>query len=361
MKLLSLEISRLKNYLANNTLIFLVYMVGSIACILTFIYFYGNGVAYKVNSAKNDILYRTYTVNFTSPANIDIDTIQKILTDKGDIISFQHTISVSNVSGENIMGGQNISEYYLMAYYRDNFEISLKRGKKAFNTDGKQVIVPSEFLSSGADLAYININDTELDIIGESYLNDTFIIPYDFFYGRYSVDVINILLHDKPTTEENKSYVSMLSKMFPNVMISDPSVYYTSDTADSVSNIAYLCVMFLICFFTFSLLMKYIIEVNNRENIICIIVGARRRTTAALMILDNLTVISVSLICAITLHIILYNSLFQNINIYGGIVYTLFDYIIIAAVILVISEIPMLFIIRKYYCQSAVKSSVDYA
>lgn len=360
MKLASLEISRLKNYFMNNTLIFITYMVGSIACILTFIYFYGNGVAYKVNSVKNDIPYRSYTVSLKSPAIIDSDITERMFIKEGVVISYSRVISAVDISGENIMPKNNTGEYYLEAYYNNNFEIPLKRGDNTFHTD-TQVIVPSGLISSNSFSDIIKINDIEMKITGESYLNDTFIVSFEFFTGRYSVEFINILLSKKLPTEENAAFVSELSKIFPDAVISDPSSYYTADTADSATNIAYLCIMFIICFFTFTLLMKYIIEVNNRENIIYIIVGASRRTTAVLIILDNLIVISTSLVCAVTLHKVLYKALFQNINIYDGITYTWYDYAVIAGLIILLSEIPILFIARKYYRQSAVMNNAEYA
>lgn len=369
MKILSLILSRFFNYLKINKIIFLVYLIGSIACCITFIYFYGNSVAYKVNEAKDDTLYKQYRITMSEPILYTDDLTEKISNDNEDEILLFSSIKIENIYNEAIITNKsNNIDYFIVASVYDNAKIYLKRGTNKFignnagNNNADSIIIPSNILKTGSDLNTIYVNNKTYTIIGESNNINRFYLSYADYIknSNYLTSYFEINLSKRLSESDNLQYVSKLYNIFQDSIINEPSKYYTDDNSDSIANITYLCIIYVICFFTFSFLIKYMIELNYVENIIYSIVGASKKKIIFLIFIDNMLIMSSALIISILIHILTYNSIFEALNVYQGISYNCYDYFIVFIIVLFISEIPMLPIALKYNNQTITKSNGDY-
>lgn len=67
MKTLRLVASRFFLYFTNNKIIFVLFLLGGIACSIAFIHFYGNGTSYKKVQAEDNASLRYYALEFQQP------------------------------------------------------------------------------------------------------------------------------------------------------------------------------------------------------------------------------------------------------------------------------------------------------
>lgn len=79
MKTLRLAISRILTYFSENKTIFVLYFIGTISCVIMMIYYYGNTLNYMTgNSSFDDIEFRKYSVDLSSPTEVTENTIEEL-------------------------------------------------------------------------------------------------------------------------------------------------------------------------------------------------------------------------------------------------------------------------------------------
>jgi len=353
-KFLSLALSRIGNYFRQQRLFFCIYLVGSIACILTFAYFLGNGVTYKVNSAQNDIAYRTYTLSFQNAVSVDRTLLHNICDDVG-MIRVEAFLSSEdlNEDAENLTIHQDT--YYITSYYPEAYSLNLKRGSYAPDQIGS-IIVPGNLLKSGSSQEQITVQSHEYKITGENLDSSSFVVSIDDFSSEFAAYRITLLTHEILSENDSQILIEKLKQQLPTAEIEDPHRIVDKDKNESVSNIVYLSFMLLICLFTFSMLMQYMIEQNTKEIVVYSVVGANQRQIAGMLLLDNLMISGIAVIIAIILHIALYDTVFAAINIFDGLQYTWKDYSVLAILVLILSEIPMIPMIHKLHNHSTAQN-----
>lgn len=350
--------SRIKNYLCQQRLFFSVYMVGSIVCIITFAYFLGNGVTYKVNAARNEASYRTFNIAFNYSQPVNSELLDK-LTDKVDTIRLESILDSKEISlPQPEMITKHYEAYSIYAYYPELPKLNLKRNLAEEFLSG-MVVIPTDFLKSGTKISEITIGSNAYRVLSESVNDDSFIISCDDFFRAWKADRIQLLTKKVLGANDRKQFSEKLQNLFPDATIDGPSDAIKEGINHSATNIIYLSIMFLICLSTFSLLMQYMIEQNIKEIITYSIVGASPKQIAGLLMLDNLLISGMSVCLAIIIHMALYNSVFVLINIYENIKYTFADYILLAVLVIALSEVSMIPTTYKLFRRSTMQNIND--
>lgn len=79
MKTLRLAFSRIFTYFSENKIIFILYFIGVIACVIFMLFFYGNVLNSKTGQTQYDELdFKTYYVSFATPTEITPETLEKL-------------------------------------------------------------------------------------------------------------------------------------------------------------------------------------------------------------------------------------------------------------------------------------------
>lgn len=217
---------------------------------------------------------------------------------------------------------------------------------KTLSINGKELTVKT--IKNGGYYAFIPANAFfKLDLAGSS--------NFEFF---------NFVLNNRLSTDDNRHfrenltnllYDNSVGKVTPSV--SDPY----EDTADQGQNykntiMSYfllLCLIFAVSFIFCAMLFNYIARKNMYENIIYTIVGAKKGTVLLVSLLENIVLSLISSVVAVIIHILLYNSVFSLINRYE-ISYGVSDYLIITALVTILSAVIML----PFFISISSKSSV---
>lgn len=355
---MTMAFSRIKNYLCQYRLFFSVYLLGSVVCIMTFAYFLGNGVTYKVNAARNDASYRTFSIVFSRPQSVNPASLDRV-RDKADTIRLESAVSNAEIALSQPEGMTKKQEVYrIYAYYPATPRLELKKGRSEKLSSG-EVIVPADFLKSGAEISEIAIGSDAYKVSGESVNDDSFILSCDDFFRACRADKIQLLTKRVLRTNDREQLSEELRELFPDAEIDGPDDAIQDGIGQSAVNIAYLSVMFLICLSTFSLLMQYMIEQNIREIVTYSIVGASPGQIAGLLMLDNFLISGASACLAILLHAALYDAVFVRINIYENITYTLADYGLLAVLVIALSEVSMLPTVCRLFRRPAAQNMTD--
>lgn len=131
MKTLRIAISRIFTYFSENKIIFILYFIGTISCIIMMIYYYGNTLNYMTGySPFDDIEFRKYKVAFSSPTEVTEDTIEKLkeFEQKYGIQDIELT-TIIDLDGNNIEFSSNdeaINDYWVKKLEIATHQIQIK-------------------------------------------------------------------------------------------------------------------------------------------------------------------------------------------------------------------------------------------
>lgn len=194
-------------------------------------------------------------------------------------------------------------------------------------------------------------------------------IPANTFFkldlaGSYNFEFFNFVLKNRLSTDDNRHFRENLTNLLYDNSVGKvtPSVSNPyEDTADHGQNykntiMSYfllLCLIFTVSFIFCAMLFNYIARKNMYENIIYTIVGAKKGTVLLISLFENVVLSLISSVVAVIIHISLYNSVFSVINRYE-ISYGISDYLIITALVTVLSAVIML----PFFISISSKSSV---
>lgn len=194
-------------------------------------------------------------------------------------------------------------------------------------------------------------------------------IPANAFFkldlaGSYNFEFFDFVLNHRLSTDDNRHFRENLTNLLydnsvGNVTpsVSDPYSIEAEGQQDKNNTIMsfflLLCLIFAVSFIFCAMLFNYVARKNMYENIIYTIVGAKKRTVLLISLLENIVLSLISSIVAVIIHISLYNSVFSLINRYE-ISYGISDYLIITALVTVLSAVIML----PFFISISSKSSV---
>lgn len=360
-KLLRLSLNRIPTHFTENKLFFILFFLGIMASSVMLIFYYGNVMTFKNGSFDDNAEIRAYEIDFKIPQKTDKDTIVKIADFKGncklqDIIFY----SVLDVNGDDTLEFDKISAQA----YLESPEIVAELGSQNFMLVGA-------YLSNNADVVYYpkphiftdeqqhelvaitpKMTRNNIELAGKSYkvvsyqTIDHYVIPIEKYFES-NIRTARIKLYTEKKLSRNMVFrytdylKKELTKAFPDTQIEilSPSFWYGIEDNANQKGFAKITVLCIIAMTAFMFLLKYMMESSYRSNVIMMMVGAKKRNILEIVIIESVILTSLPTLSAIGLHSIFYQEVFSKINIYEGIVYNLSDYVVIYAVMLLISLI----------------------
>ena len=354
MKVLQLVFFRIIQYFKSNKLIFVLFVIGGILCSLTFIYFYGNIITIRNISGSNEELLRNYEIYLNEPAE-ELNQNQKAILNKypAEKLTVQSQIELSMLES-NDMGNsyknyiaRTDSVFVETSLLKTNL-ISKEAGRVQFTDEELQqnshvVILPPDFLKSPDIPKSIKIMGKPYEIIGISGSSNNLYIPYTVFEDEnLNINHISLMLKNELSDQENIEFESELQTEFPNARIAGSSMLKDNIKKQAPNQLFFVCTIYLLAIFSFMFLIKYMIDKNNGGDIICILVGATRKTIIKIIVLQNIILTFIVGIVGIVLHCALRNNLFELINTQPNIQYYFTDYLLILGMMVVISTIAII-------------------
>ena len=181
------------------------------------------------------------------------------------------------------------------------------------------------------------------EIIGISGSSNNLYIPYTVFEDEnLNINHISLMLKNELSDQENIEFESELQTAFPNARIAGSSMLKDNIKKQAPNQLFFVCTIYLLAIFSFMFLIKYMIDKNNGGDVICILVGATRKTIIKIIVLQNIILTFIVGIVGIALHCALRNNLFELINTQPNIQYYFTDYLLILGMMIVISTIAII-------------------
>lgn len=358
-KTLKLILSRIQSDFAVGKAMFVIYMVGTVLSVLVFIYFYGNFIPAfeEFENTVDDISYRTYTVNFSEPVSMDKKCTEPLESYDVEALSLwgEYTFPNNEFSTTiTAVSSNDEIKKLLNDYYKGTPTPELSQEEFSDNV----ILIGNEV---GYDKPAITINGTEFKVI-KTENNSQYIMPIDAFIKQgFASYHYSFTLKNKLSTDNNYALMSNIISKLGNeykgidVTITDPlSVSSPDKNTEIITYFLQLCLIYLICFISCAFLFNYIFKRNIYENVIYMIIGAKKRLIFFVAIAEVAILSVASSGIAIIIHATLYESVFAKINNYT-IHYSAVDYLIIAAFVTLLSVIIML----PFFISTIRSTSID--
>ena len=315
-----LALLRIQTYARKNTLIFCLFLLGTVLSSLSLLFFYGNSMADKRNMARNSLPYRTFILygdrNWTME---DLRSLRDAASGSLDV-RVSHTVELPAAS--------EYPELSVQAFLNNNAGVYFYQGQTSFTPEQLEqdcAIAPS---NSGDSL---NLEGTKFPVVGRThhFSNDVVFIPIrSFLEHGFSPDSVELILDTTPTRKENNHILERLAVLFPETSISDPYQSIRADQSRNPGGMAMISGIYLISILSFLFLFQYLIQENSYENVVYSLVGARKSSVVGIACMELTLLSGGSALLAGLLHAALYKPLFVHINIYGQVPYTLWDYLL---------------------------------
>lgn len=377
MKIAKLAFYRVIHYFQENKLIFFLYLLGSITCVITFIYFYGNAMPNKYAEARNGLQFRQYYVTLNKTQAVDKNTftflkdsdIQDIKLESdslGKIVLKTASLPDEPAAPDNPDNNDNQVDITVQAYMYGRTKIYNERGRCDFSQEelksGKNVVVlPSlmeDTFKSGADFS---IKGVRYEMIGVHTISTGFYIPYQAYIKQgYTTKKFTVTLNKALSKEGSSEFTKNLYKQFPNSSIIDPTNYFNSVSEQSPLMLLLLSIVYLISIASFLFLLKYLSDKNRSENVIYTMIGASKKNVMKIMVAENLLISLCSAVIAIFLHMALYGSFFSKINTIENITYQWNDYLVVFIFVLFLSVLTSVPFLISYSHNSIIHSKNKY-
>lgn len=361
MKIIRIVFSRIQNYFINNRILFILFLIGTLSCSFTFIYFYGNAVTIKAINGKDADYMKNFTVSFRQP--IECNKLNYGNETGNNVINTDYTHKLT--SDEFSQGTSNIA-CEIQSKSKYNTVIYGERGRIQFTDDeinNKEyvIIIPSTFKDKNIG-DKLTINKKDYTIIGVNNFSNIFYIPPTVFQDEFLADTVTITFDDTLSKAECENYINVLKVEYKDIYIkASPLTYYNQAENNMGFELITLGLGYIIAMLSFLFIMKYMVDKNSRETIIYAVVGANNKQVSLIMFLENLVLTLGILLVAIILHSSLYNAFFSKINIYSGITYSAFDYLIICVVVIVFSSLATIPFIKEYLKSTIIQNRSKYS
>lgn len=392
MKTLRLAFSRISTYFLENKIIFILYFIGVIACIVFMLFFYGNVLNSKTGQTQYDKLeFKTYSVSFATPTEITPETLEKLkdFQMEYDIQDIRLT-AILDLDGNNIEFSDNSeaglymlfgkdpnvenspASIYVETFINNNTNILKNTDSQLFTDDElKQNVVISSsdteesIKIKGQDFKIIKTIPKNNDGIYELKKIPDYYIPADaYFQSGIKTYQITIYVAEPFSQSMMYDYGYFLHEIFNTKynpltdadgtydFVRIPNSVYASEYGDRVSQYQSIMAVFAVSIFSFMFLLKYLMDSCKRENSILMMVGAKKIRILVTTFIENIILTLSSTIIAVLIHMALYDCLFSKINLYENIVYSIEDYLIIALTVFVLSIIVQIPFMISYWVRN---------
>lgn len=356
MKALHLIFSRLISDFHRNRTMMILYFIGSVLCVLLFIYFFNNvQVLYReYQEEKQQIKNRQYIVVLKDEQQLNINDFDFLKDYNVENIGAVTELDVNGDEQTMIDTFSSVDYLYdlIPKNFRDKISISL--------TDAQ---MNENIVVSCSENDSYKINNVDFKNVSVNALSGIKIPTNAFINNNFKTQKIAITLSERLNTSENSSFIELLGKnlgaRYEIDAVSNPLENGSSKLNEIVFELTRLSLMYVICFIGCAFLFKYVFDMNRYENIIYSIVGASKVKVLLLMLFEVFIISVISILCAIILHISLYGCFFSVIN-REDIQYTLNDYLIISGFSVFLSVITIIPFFVSYIRSPILSSKLKY-
>lgn len=369
MKSLYLVGNYIKTHYKNNKIIFLFFALGVFISALIFIYFYGNFSLTNQLMASDDKVYKTYTLENLSGWDEDSLTwltqqgFEDIVYVHDSVAEFPQGSDLALRTPELTLRFQPDDEYTAKAALgRGTFtEEEMENGENVviLATDTIPGVILHQEISSQVLDSVILIDGIEFRIVGVH--SDNVVIPFKAYQNNnFSLDRVEVTLPNMLTRKENAEWISSMKQEMPQLHIISPYEAYANYFPDENAHLPLVALIFAVSMIGFMFLLKYLLDSSKYEYTVYSILGASKNKVVNLMYAETLLLTCSISLLAIAVHRILYDILFDKINIMSGIRYRWQDYGIILLFICVITMICALPFVMQYTKGSLVSFNQKY-
>ena len=250
-----LALLRIQTYARKNTLIFCLFLLGTVLSSLSLLFFYGNSMADKRNMARNSLPYRTFILygdrNWTMK---DLQSLWDSASGSLDV-RVSHTVELPAAS--------EYPELSVQAFLNNNAGVYFYQGQTSFTPEQLErdcAIAPS---NTGD---FLNLEGMEFPVVGRThhFSNDVVFIPiHSFLEHEFSPDSVELILDTIPTRKENNRILEQLSILFPETSIADPYQSIRADQSRNPGGMAMTSGIYLISILSCVLQFEYLIQENS--------------------------------------------------------------------------------------------------
>lgn len=356
MKSLYLVLSRIHSDFLKNKLMMTLYVIGSILCVLVFIYFYSN--IQILFQEYNDFIQscdnRSYMVSLSSSCTLTSDDLSFL---------------------DGIDGIENIK---LMGMYKQGSNVYTLNTYSSVEYIKRELLNENE-VSGLLQLAEDSLNDNVIftgskentltvdGIIFKNIYTDTALCNYmplnTFIRNGFSANSIAIVFSQYPSVSESSVFKNLLRESLNKYPIDFIKTPYDNNASYLYNELLYeilrLCLIYIISFIGCAFLFKYTFDLNRNENIVYSIVGASKFKVTKTIFLEAVVMSIGSIIAAIILHTSLYDSFFAYINC-QEIIYTFSDYCIIGLFSLILSLLTLIPFFIPYIKNPIMESKIRF-
>lgn len=342
MKTLKLALGRVAYYFRYHKLILVLFLLGMVACVLAFAFFYGTTALQKME-ATNAVLSRQYDVQLFSAENIEESRLSFLEQHDVEEILYTAPLDKSALQGK-IPDTDDMGEkiaFTVKAFQNNNEAKLLYLDSKSSFTDEE---LEQNCVIAPAAIHYkderVTINGVKYSVVGKyDGMGDyDFYMPVKAYQNvGFQTKSLQITLKQIPTEEENERLVAEINAAFHGSAVTDPYQYIMQKTNKNATDLLTFCAIYLISICSFLFLLKYLLDRNQYENAVYSIAGASKNRVIRIAVCEILILSMGSAVFALLLHALLYDSVFQYINVYANVTYTFFDYLAILGMIFVLT------------------------
>ena len=368
MNTVKLALSQLKTQFTRQKLLFVLYFAGVVLCCTIFTFYYGSG-NYSHTYFDQD-KFRTYHIGVEKPAFDQLDvtpfeTLEEQLPVPVEDFFYQSYAKWDQLEGvtpsNEFLQSYGMDVFFVCSYRKNATPFHAWLGRSAFTQEelekgSRVVFAPSELIAAldpNQD-TMVTIRGIPFQVIGAwpHFGDDLFFIPYrTMMQEDLPVTAVDFKLERIPTREEHEKIKARLEQLFPGATIETPDIYFNMQNSAKRQNAVTSVGVFLVSFFSFVFLMKYMLDRSRQEMVVYIIVGASKKRLFLLLLLQNcITVLSAGVV-AVGAFWALKKPLFDKLAIAPDYQYTPADYayVLLASVLLsMLVAIPfILHVIRK--------------
>lgn len=310
MKHLYIALNKLKSFLFERPFIFALFFVGSVACSLMFVYFWGN-LRYMVRSYSAV----SYTAVLTQETQADTGALYDLAEEYGTRIDM-----ICMLDGR-VLGGQT-ADVFFATHAEESAGILCSNRMDAFYFWGCEkedllrenaVILSTRLLDEHANEPELALFGTPLQIIGRTASRYCFVSPETFAqYGLLPME-LRLTLDADLSSARKQAFLQTFEQLTGGAYL------LTDTTADiSIKELLFvvmpMLLVYLLSMFAMLYILMYLLEGMTYELSIYGLIGAKNSSLVLIpALLQGLLLLSAELV-AVLLHWLLYRPLFSRIN-----------------------------------------------
>lgn len=352
MKLLSLVLYRIRGQIKEHKMIVLLFFLGIILADLVFLFFYGNYSSTKLSQALYSFDYQNFLV---FPKQAEPLAEERL-----------HCLDEFGVQEVRIAGKADIEERIIpleVKSAKDTMEIRAY----LYNGQDQELFFPLfESVDEEGDRVILSMQYKmmeEMLLNGEMYQVEkqvshfepvAFLIPVrTFLRQEYPVTNLKFILDHIPTAEEVSAVEEQLRQAFPGSMVITPqyteNLHQRGDLYGTVQN----SMLYVLSVVSLLFLFSYLLSEGAYEDAIYLAAGATRKKVFLLLLLEIILLCAAAAVCATAIHVVFYDSIFANFNMFENLTYNAFDYVLAFAISLLLGLLTALPFVANYFLKSA--------